>query len=430
MVRHMRIIYKRIDELNAGALYLGYVGENEHTQVILDCASVFYKYPNAVPAVTVRPPLGSTYPAIINRSGNTIVWNIIDSDLVNPGTGEIQVAFTENSVVIKSCIGSIRIDESIIAKGDIPAPIDDWLVNANTALNNIPQTIINALANAKASGQFDGADGQDGFSPTITAEKENGITAVSITDKTGTTVIYINDGEKGDKGDPGESIKGDKGDPGDSIKGDKGDPGISPTVSVTDIPGGHRITVTDADGPHTFDVMNGSPGDPTEIIDDSGNDANKVWSAQKTNEIKTELQNAVNAKYTKPADGIPATDLASGIIPSVLVQDVQVNGETVINPQGVANIPLMGIGIPGVAKLAAWSGITIDNGVLNIQSAGADSIKGGSSAYYPIVPNNQHISTFYGLAKAAGAFMHQSTNPVGTYTDVAKTAIQKNAWNI
>lgn len=62
------------------------------------------------------------------------------------------------------------------------------------------------------------------------------------------------------------------------------------------------------------------------MIDDTAGDGDttKVWSADKSageiaglsNEI-SELDGAISAKYTKPVDGIPAVDLASGVIPDV-----------------------------------------------------------------------------------------------------------------
>ena len=50
------------------------------------------------------------------------------------------------------------------------------------------------------------------------------------------------------------------------------------------------------------------------------------------------VASAIAAKYTKPAGGIPASDLATGVIPSVPVQDVEVDGVSVLN-NGVAEIP-------------------------------------------------------------------------------------------
>lgn len=67
----------------------------------------------------------------------------------------------------------------------------------------LPEAINTALAQAKESGEFDGADGKDGVD---------------------------------------------------------GKDGTSPTVSVSAIEGGHRITITDTNGTNTVDVMDGSDG--------------------------------------------------------------------------------------------------------------------------------------------------------------------------
>ena len=86
----------------------------------------------------------------------------------------------------------------------------------------LPEAINTALAQAKASGEFDGKDGQDG---------KNG--ADGYTPVKGVDYFDGEKGEKGDKGDQGEpgadGAKGDKGDPGekgaDGAKDDKGDQG-------------------------------------------------------------------------------------------------------------------------------------------------------------------------------------------------------------
>ena len=43
-------------------------------------------------------------------------------------------------------------------------------------------------------------------------------------------------------------------------KGDDGEAGFSPGVSVTAIAGGHRVTITDASGEKSFDVLDGKDG--------------------------------------------------------------------------------------------------------------------------------------------------------------------------
>ena len=108
------------------------------------------------------------------------------------------------------------------------------------------------------------------------------------------------------------------------------------------------------------------------------------------------------------------------------VEDVQVNGTSVVN-QGVANVPLASNASPGVGKVNTVYGIYIgsDNYFKTSRAYTADT-KNGSNAFMAIVPINQHEAAFYGLAKAAGdSTQSASSNPVGTYTDAAKVAIQK-----
>jgi hypothetical protein len=94
--------------------------------------------------------------------------------------------------------------------------------------------------------------------------------------------------------------------------------------------------------------------------------------------------------------------------PEIPVQDVQVNGTSILNAQGVANVPLASASEFGATKYAT-----------------AGEIKNGNGAGRSINPARQDASVFYGLTKAAGVDMASSANPVGTYTDAAKIAIRK-----
>lgn len=127
-------------------------------------------------------------------------------------------------------------------------------------------------------------------------------------------------------------------------------------------------------------------------------------------------------------DSTGGTKLATiNDLPDVPVQDVQVNGVSVLNQNGVADVPIGGSNTLGVVKTALGYGITIDsgNGVISIDKSGDSLIKSGTENYRPIVPSSQHSAAFYGLAKAAGDLTQsQSSNAVGTYTPEAKAAIQ------
>lgn len=117
-------------------------------------------------------------------------------------------------------------------------------------------------------------------------------------------------------------------------------------------------------------------------------------------------------------------------IPEVPVQDVQINSTSIVDANGIANIPEGNEGQYGVYKLGSADyglGIIPIGGVGNILAlaiAPSILIKLGTTNR-PICASKQHESVFYGLAKAAGdSTQSASANAVGTYTDAAKTAIK------
>lgn len=196
-------------------------------------------------------------------------------------------------------------------------------------------------------------------------------------------------GEQGPQGIQGErGLQGERGETGPAgatgPQGVAGQDGVSPTVSVTDITGGHRVSITDKTGSKTFDVMDGD--DYTLTAQD-----------------KADIAELVDAP----------------------VNDVQINGTSIVN-DGVVNIPKAGWPILGVVQVSPDYGITINPSGTIYTSLPTDAmIKEGTNQYRTIHPNQQHMSTFYGLTKAAGVDMANSSNAIGTYTEEAKIAIQK-----
>lgn len=109
------------------------------------------------------------------------------------------------------------------------------------------------------------------------------------------------------------------------------------------------------------------------------------------------------------------------------VEDVQINGTSIVS-DGVANIPVAGENNYGAIKVKNTYGIgKSSNDELALYIAGDNEMKSGSGSYVyrPITASRLHTAVFYGLAKAAGdTTQSQSSNPVGTYTDNAKSAIK------
>ena len=108
------------------------------------------------------------------------------------------------------------------------------------------------------------------------------------------------------------------------------------------------------------------------------------------------------------------------------VEDVLLNGQSIVNAQGEAEIPLGGYGTYGVFKIFGALGVDTSYGNLAVSPASDTQLKAGVDIYKPVVSANQHTSAFYALAKAAGdSTQSASANAVGTYTETAKSAISQ-----
>ena len=165
----MRTISYKLCDLNKARLAIGYVGENEHTQVRIDCAEIFAEYPQAEATMVILPPSGSAYPKTVTTDGTTVIWTVTDSDLAAEGEGELQITFTENSVIVKSVVSRYRVTRSIIGSGDAPDPVQDWVDDANDLLADLEEKRDTDYwkGDPGEPGQ-DGApgrDGQDGHTP-------------------------------------------------------------------------------------------------------------------------------------------------------------------------------------------------------------------------------------------------------------------------
>lgn len=123
---------------------------------------------------------------------------------------------------------------------------------------------------------------------------------------------------------------------------------------------------------------------------------------------------------------VVGTNCVETNIDGEVIKDIQINGTSVVS-NGVANVPIAGTNA-GAVKVPTNDSYGLhmySDGSIAIAMGSANDIKNGSGYYKPIVPNSQHQSTFYGLAKAAGADLKDVQNvTVGTYPTTAATAIK------
>lgn len=258
---------------------VGWTGQNEYEEVTFDISKWLKKFPNGVVRVFYRLNSdGNLYP-IANITTSTYIWKPQAADFPRPGRYSAQAIMESGTTIGKSDIFYFDIKKSLDHLNQIsddPPPeyppsyiqrimqdMEALAERAESAAEHIPYyedgklyvwdetteqfvefsldidstveekvneyfethdvlteddldwAINDALAKAKASGEFDGEDGAPG--------------------------------PQGPQGEPGKD-------------GKDGADGYSPTIAMESITGGNRITITDKNGPHSVDVMNGTNG--------------------------------------------------------------------------------------------------------------------------------------------------------------------------
>ena len=227
-----------------------------------------------------------------------------------------------------------------------------------------------------------------------------------------------------------------------SIKGDTGN-GISSAVLNND----YTLTLTFTDGTtYKTPSIRGEKGEKGEPATDMEIHICSASEYDSETRIPTIANPNDKTFYLVPTEDGTSPDLftewvyvnnawemfgSAKIDLSGYLTDVQVNGTSIVS-DGVANVPIANDDTFGTVKVATggyyginYYGNDVKFKFLKISYAQhGNDIKNGMLAYKPITPTNQHESTFYGLAKAAGADEKDSTLPVGQYTDNAKDSIQ------
>lgn len=241
-----------IEAMKESTLRLGYQGEDERTRVVFDLSDLIDEFGvGTVTLLVVRPWEREGSPVVVSQDEDGLYyWDVTDADLQDEGNGEAQVTFIPDAEerVAKTHIWKTIVSKSISESENPPEPWQGWVdqvleaaAEVEATAREIPTLIDEALREAKDSGEFDGQDGEDGFSPLIGITDIPGGHRITITDAAGTHTADIMDGVDGTDGTDGAD-------------------GYSPTVSVTDITGGHQVVITDKNGAHTFNIMDGVDG--------------------------------------------------------------------------------------------------------------------------------------------------------------------------
>jgi cytoskeletal protein RodZ len=171
-------------------------------------------------------------------------------------------------------------------------------------------------------------------------------------------------------------------------------------------------------------LANAIPGSAAKRAEDAAAAAESAAELLQPPATDSDVGKALIAKTVE--DG-KVTEYEYGEAGGGSVTDVQVNGTSVVQ-DGVANVPVATDSVAGVVKLYPNGGIMTfgadTNGLICLNVASDQNMKMGIGGYNPITSGGQHTSSFYGLAKAAGADMKNITSPtVGIYPAAQKSAI-------
>lgn len=331
-----------IEAMKESTLRLGYQGEDERTRVIFDLSDLIEEFgAGTVSLLVVRPWEKDGSPVVISQGENgQYYWDVTDADLQNEGGGEAQIVFIPEGRVAKTHIWKTIVSRSISETENPPEPWQGWVdqvldaaAEVEQTAQEIPTLIDTALQEAKDSGEFDGEDGEDGFSPLIGITDIPGGHRISITDATGMHTVDVMDGVAGAPGQDGED-------------------GYSPTVSITDITGGHRVTITDSTGSHVFDVMDGADGQDGQdgqdgyspsisVTDITG--GHRVTVTNKTGSQTFDVMDGADGQ-TGPAGPTGPTGLsgADGYSPTISVTDITGGHRlTITDKNGTSTVDVM-----------------------------------------------------------------------------------------
>ena len=187
-------------------------------------------------------------------------------------------AITTSKVSVADIVDNLTTNASnkplSAAQGAVIKTLIDALHNDKLDAAELTNAVNTALAQAKASGEFDGADGapgkdgadgqpgKDGTSPVVSVSAITGGHRITITDVNGTKTVDVmdgSDGKNGADGKPGaDGIPGQDGQPGSDGVGIQS---VVQTTTSTEDGGTNIVTVTKTDGTSsTFAVRNGRRG--------------------------------------------------------------------------------------------------------------------------------------------------------------------------
>lgn len=178
-------------------LFLGYEGENEVNKLIFKFTDGFF---DGAGLLNVKRGEQKGY-VTLEKVGETYELDVKNSLLSQKGDIIFQLAITSTTgAVIKFNPFAMTVKDSIDTESELPEEYPSWIDEANAKLAEIDKAIKNAeettaeIIQAKENGEFNGEDGEDGYSPSAKVTQTKYGAKIEITDAEGTTTAIIQHG--------------------------------------------------------------------------------------------------------------------------------------------------------------------------------------------------------------------------------------------
>lgn len=279
----------------------------------------------------------------------------------------------------------------------------------------------------------DGKDGVDGVSPAVSVAKVGAITTVTVTDASGTTTANIIDGQTGAKGDTGVTphlvigIVQEGASAAASITGTDERPELNLTLPAANVP----TKVSQLDNDIGFISSETDPTVPNwaKQAEKPSYTAAEVGALPDDTVIPTKVSDLTNDSgyYAKPPTGIPASDIASGVIPDVSGKlDSSLKGAA----NGLAELDIAGkvpseqlpSYVDDVVEYSTRIDFPVDgeSGKIYIATDSGIAYRWTGSTYAAIGSSltlGETSSTAYRGDRGAAAYAHAVTNKGNAYTN-------------
>lgn len=270
---------------------IGYQGENKRQRVAFPLQDIMEEFPGgtAVLAILRKDDTDPVPAAITEMDGTDLIWTVTAWECAKEGYLYAQITYAVGEVVSKTKTYRFDIKNSLIVSAAEPETWQDMVGQLVTAAAALQAAIAEYDAMTAAAIALPA-----GSDPTAEIDRsgEHPVLRLGIA--------------------PGAD-------------GHDGEDGYSPSASVVKVGKKATITIVDKDGTTTAEISDGEDGQGGDVIDDTAGagDTDKTWSADK-------LTDELAGKYEKPSSGIPATDLAAGVIPDPtdLIDDTAGAGDT------------------------------------------------------------------------------------------------------